>query len=807
MAVNLEQCLMKVKQPMLSFVPFLPGDNLLHESAVHAELDSDLCLRYNLTSLTILLKLSPLNFLKQVVENDSLKELIISYLSYRKRSFTSQISLSTSSRLFKIDRKICLIYARLTGSYGELDRLAVEVDQVLHPLAVMGSSSAAVSSGDIRESYAKVVSKMEVASWPFLQGLAAVSGEGNKDLLQAIFDSFFTWRGEAMKKEISYTVLDSHAAVREAANSLLQSLSRPTSSTSVCKAVLRVGDGEESVGSTVMFLVDLVYSLATTLSCSHSTLLAEVGWISYDGVHITKPLGLTVYQSLQCIYEIVIPLIRKCYKQHKQQQEEQMMAGSSPYNLLHLLALLQHFTLLSLFRLLIHSQALIFNNNSSDVQSKASSAMSDTISWLEGLSTSLSLDDYLCNLTTAQRVWFVSGIFASDALLQMEENEEGKDALQSIVAVLLGMNPQAKVSGDVETIAYYLSSLKISESYLKSSSRQAISQYNTLESNTSSMMTTDSTATTANNLQENISMVQAIFPDYGTGFIEGCLGYFNNAEQVIDALLNDNLPPHLQGIDRKLERIAQGKNAIAVQATGGILINKEVSYKDFLNKEVENNRTFQEKQKEIVKTIEKNQAYDSYISSESGLDWMRNIEETKRYNKVVREEMADAAYWKSMENTNRQNKVSLKGNNSEIGDDSVLEEDMTRLSLSHQQHHDSQKKAGPSQHQLQQQQQQHQKQDKAKQGKGEKHSNSNAQGAASGHGNEHNHREGKSSERHPRNQSQAKEKKNEESETNQQQSQQSQQPQQPNRKPRTKMYDKHHQKDKALRKEGHFAPV
>ena len=50
-----------------------------------------------------------------------------------------------------------------------------------------------------------------------------------------------------------------------------------------------------------------------------------------------------------------------------------------------------------------------------------------------------------------------------------------------------------------------------------------------------------------------VSYVQSLFPQLGAGFISQCLPYFDNdPEKVINALLEDNLPPHLSSLDREL---------------------------------------------------------------------------------------------------------------------------------------------------------------------------------------------------------------------------------------------------------------
>ena len=55
-------------------------------------------------------------------------------------------------------------------------------------------------------------------------------------------------------------------------------------------------------------------------------------------------------------------------------------------------------------------------------------------------------------------------------------------------------------------------------------------------------------------IQSLVANVKDLFPQLGTGFLAKCLPYFdNNPETVINALLEDNLPPHLANLDRTME--------------------------------------------------------------------------------------------------------------------------------------------------------------------------------------------------------------------------------------------------------------
>jgi len=56
------------------------------------------------------------------------------------------------------------------------------------------------------------------------------------------------------------------------------------------------------------------------------------------------------------------------------------------------------------------------------------------------------------------------------------------------------------------------------------------------------------------NLDSMVSAVRDLLPELGCGFVELCLEEFGyDVEKVINALLENNLPPNLQGVDRGLE--------------------------------------------------------------------------------------------------------------------------------------------------------------------------------------------------------------------------------------------------------------
>ncbi|KAI9145636.1 hypothetical protein BKA69DRAFT_450615 [Paraphysoderma sedebokerense] len=72
-----------------------------------------------------------------------------------------------------------------------------------------------------------------------------------------------------------------------------------------------------------------------------------------------------------------------------------------------------------------------------------------------------------------------------------------------------------------------------------------------------------------------ISQVQDLFPELGDGFVEACLSRYNNStEEVINALLEGNLPPDLASLDRSMKRMQPAKNMEIVPYSGGAEIEE-----------------------------------------------------------------------------------------------------------------------------------------------------------------------------------------------------------------------------------------
>ena len=73
------------------------------------------------------------------------------------------------------------------------------------------------------------------------------------------------------------------------------------------------------------------------------------------------------------------------------------------------------------------------------------------------------------------------------------------------------------------------------------------------------------------NLDSMVSAVRDLLPELGRGFVELCLEELGfDAEKVVNALLEDSLPAHLDGVDRGLEK-AHDTSAAVVDSSSSLL--------------------------------------------------------------------------------------------------------------------------------------------------------------------------------------------------------------------------------------------
>lgn len=115
------------------------------------------------------------------------------------------------------------------------------------------------------------------------------------------------------------------------------------------------------------------------------------------------------------------------------------------------------------------------------------------------------------------------------------------------------------------------------------------------------------------NNAEAVRSIKSIFPDLGEGFIEACLAaYKGNVEEIIDALLSDNLQPSLLVLDRSLQKMWIGKGGGAAQ--GAISLDAQRRDASVVYKAVED-ANFKQLQLERLQKMEAQLEYDHMLLS------------------------------------------------------------------------------------------------------------------------------------------------------------------------------------------------
>lgn len=186
-----------------------------------------------------------------------------------------------------------------------------------------------------------------------------------------------------------------------------------------------------------------------------------------------------------------------------------------------------------------------------------------------------------------------------------------------------------------------------------------------------------STPTPLADPSEALQQVAAVFPDFSPDFIKACLQVFDlSAERTVDALLSDNLPPQLAGLDRALQtgRISQKGGARSIRQE-----KKETNDFAKLQKQrVSLEEKQRERETQIAQRLEYEDDYDDQYGSGRGpeewrddeaataaerkpaskkekpvINWEVRMREMKMYNNLLLSEEREERFWESMRNTNR----------------------------------------------------------------------------------------------------------------------------------------------------------
>lgn len=360
---------------------------------------------------------------------------------------------------------------------------------------------------------------------------------------------------------------------------------------------------------------------------------------SLGGTRLTGKLGQPFALALRNLYEVVLPLLARCLKALPDSDSQQITSQLGVMQLkslstLHCLLRDTHHATDALLQAQQKSFEELFD--SMDVLRE------DGIEWLALLQgyDPLGMDPLVLTATSGNL-----GETGSSKVLHSASGTAtaGKGAVGGVVhtvdetEVLRGafISDLMKVYGTqeveqavrnssvgdpgAEQITYIVKSLQTEESFLRS--RSTVAQKATSESTPTvpamaakNPSSGKSSAALMNSMQSNteaVGNIKAIFPDLGEGFIEACIGaYKGNVEEVIDALLTDNLQPSLLVLDRSLQKMWIGKGGGGAQ--GAISLDAQRRDASVVYKAVED-ASFKQLQMERIKKMEAQQEYDHML--------------------------------------------------------------------------------------------------------------------------------------------------------------------------------------------------
>jgi hypothetical protein len=187
----------------------------------------------------------------------------------------------------------------------------------------------------------------------------------------------------------------------------------------------------------------------------------------------------------------------------------------------------------------------------------------------------------------------------------------GSATVEAVVRHMLGAD------ADTQRVEYVLASLLGTETLLhapepsRAPARNAVPEQPAMagRSNTGNGSVKGPTVPQA----EMVSNLKSLFPDLGEGFIEACIAaYKGNMEEIVDALLTNNLPPKLLLLDRGLQKVWIGKGGNASRETVSLDAKKRDS--SVVYKAVDD-ANFKQLQLERVRKMEAEQEYDALLLS------------------------------------------------------------------------------------------------------------------------------------------------------------------------------------------------
>lgn len=374
---------------------------------------------------------------------------------------------------------------------------------------------------------------------------------------------------------------------------------------------------------------------------------------SLEGTHLSGTVGLPLLRCLQNLYEVLLPLFTRCISTIEKS------AAVDTQKLCKLLHILQYITLKMLDTQLntsINAMNTLYSienrSNKTTTTSTSAGTMSDHfdsmdvlredgIDWIAFLqgqdplgrdalvltANTANIGETASNklLTTAGNISSTKSTITTAGVVHIVDEAEvlrgafltdymkiyGSKNIETIVRCSLGKE------ADTERVQYILTSLQTTESLLSRPiaplpTSIEVPKLDTLTISPASGASAEDTAPQLDQA-EMVANIKSIFPDLGEGFIEACTAvYKGNMDEIVDALLTNNLQPKLLMLDRTLKKVWVGKGGAGSQETVSLDAKKRdasVVYKAVDDKE------FKAAQLERVRRMEAQQEYDHMLLS------------------------------------------------------------------------------------------------------------------------------------------------------------------------------------------------
>eukprot|EP01033_Poteriospumella_lacustris_P015681 gene15681-11222_t len=652
--------------------PFLPTYNEAPDSkakghGASSRHSATVALENITTGLQTIVFANPLAFVKHLLDFPSLQRCIESYLCHRYKPFERQQDDSINHKqshhmllLLKLDKLVVAIYKRLVEVYNKecthFHRFAAS-----SKLSVFKSNDKGHQDDEYMlqaELRSLLHEKLRILRLPYLLELVALMGESNTALAASLLSALTQIR-PAITSEIVPAIRESHQAA--------QDLFAGIASNS--------GDASSlSIEGSIFFAADIAHSLAVFSLALPVELFYTAGLVTHGSAELTVDGGVHLYRTAQLISERIVPTLTETLKAftaglpdggistNTKSNKKNNNGGDYLSDMQELQRTLHTAQLaaMRLFHRLLEvsvtplpsdAPASSFSSSSSSAAAAATSEAlpSQGQSWFElfsaadsGSATSASmLLDYLTHLP--------NGLSFVEPLLVPTFGDEAPPTTATATATA---SAAAMENDPVD-------------------GRPPVSAA----------------------LQSKIDMLKDMFPDCGVAFLEACLRFYNEQEhEVLDALLNDNLHPRLAALDRSMEtfpkkatatsmatsgghkkptanetvdifahrqdptfvaqQIAYVRQREALQAADAALLRREYEddYDDQFDDLISKKDTAAENEyaESIYEAPSKNNGAGGAGNGRKREEWHRQMAETRRYNTLLREEENEIAFWKNL---------------------------------------------------------------------------------------------------------------------------------------------------------------